>query len=337
MCGVPMDSASDYLDGVVSAVSRIGTLIVTMWLISGLILVIFYVDHFSVNNNLYEVARSTRDVLAKEESVYSYQIKAIDVHQATARPDNADLLANLRPYCADQYDLQLCRQKLFDQLSLKDVTEGDLPRKIGIRCEPPATDLLKCRQTLIDDRSVVSFRVMRIDNEMKLVNLGHVKLPFLGYEIPTNDASVVLGFFLVIFASVTVITVHHLRGALTDKDVAEKINENVTLLRARLILIYAPLNGGFMSYLTLASFFMPSLVMALVAIDQLVQFWVEIATIRAQNLFGPALIQSVLLTAMALFLVYVAISLMRGWRQIGVVVNQPSEPSFSMTQELSPD
>lgn len=328
-----METASDYLDGIVAAVSRVGTLIVTMGVISGLILIIFYVDNFSMNKALYEVATSARDELQREHVLYSYQIKAIDVHLATVKPNDVGLANNLRPHCTDQNDLQQCRQKLLDQLSLKDLTRTDLVGRIGLDCSPPNA-LEACRETLIQQRSVVSFRMMRIDNEMKLVNLGHVKLPFLGHEIATNDASVVLGFFLAIFASVTVITVHHLRRALTDNEVAEKIRESATLLRARLVLIYAPIDAGFASGLTLLTFFMPSIVMAVVAGEQ---GWLLVwrrARLEHLHIFERVLIQCGLLLAIAAFLLYVAIILVLGWRAIGIAVNQKSSsPSLSASMD----
>lgn len=323
-----METASDYLDGIVAAVSRVGTLIVTMGVISGLILIIFYVDNFSMNKDLYEVAAFTRDELQKTHGLYSYQIKAVDVHLATVKPDDAGLANNLRPYCIDQHDLQQCRQKLLDQLSLKELTRTQLVGRIGLDCLPPK-ELEACRETLIQQRSVVSFRMKRIDNEMKLVNLGHVKLPFLGHEIATNDASLVLGFFLAIFASVTVITVHHLRRALTDKEVAEKIRESTTLLRARLVLIYAPIGAGFASGLTLLTFFMPSIVMAVAAGEQ---GWLLVwrrARLEQLHMFDRVLIQCGLLLAIAVFLLYVAFVLVRGWREIGVAVSQKPTPPLS--------
>jgi hypothetical protein len=160
-----MESASDYLDGIVAAVSRVGTLIVTMGVISGLILVICYVDNFSMNKDLYNVATSTRDTLQKEHGLYSYQIKAVDVHLATVKPNDAVVVGNLRPHCGDLHDLHQCRQKLLDQLSLKELTRADLVSRIGLDCLPPK-ELETCRETLIQRRSVVSYRKIRIDNEI---------------------------------------------------------------------------------------------------------------------------------------------------------------------------
>jgi hypothetical protein len=344
-------ASSDYLDGIVAAVSRVGTLIITMGVISGLVLVVLYIDKFSVNDELYKTADSERDLLAKRTALYSYQIKSIDIYLTTKTVEEVKSLKAealleagtffrsgdramfpdkplhyLLVHCPDDAEPTRCQSKLVEQFGVKGLKDSELLEKVALKCEKPNSNLLNCKQALVHQRSIANFQISRINNEMKLVNLGRVKLPFLGYEIATNDAPVVLGFFLVIIASVTVITVHHLRRALADDEIGAKVRENVGLLRSRLIYIYAPVSSRFYSVLTIATFFMPCLVMAAVAFDQLRQDVFEGELLRAEHVYGAAFVQGLLLLAIVAFLGYVGYSLNRGWRDIGNVLSQPSSP-----------
>jgi hypothetical protein len=315
----------DYLEGIVGAMSRVGTLIVTMGLISGLILVVLYIENFSINDNLYLVAQSVREDMRREASAATDRIKAIDVHYSRKKPEDGKLLSDLRLYCEDKrpFEPVKCREVLFVEVQQvfhikDDFQDSQLLVAIAPACRG-LDDLAACRQQLIDERSKIELRTRRIDNELQFVNLGRVKLPFLGYELSANDAPVVLGFFLVIFASVTLITVHHLNRVFEDKEILAQVRKNLVLLRARLVLIYAPTNGGFISFLTMATFFLPCFVMAIAAFNVARHFWNPAALMR-QHVYHDAIVQCIILFLITIFLSYLAIFLVRGWLRIGAAL-----------------
>lgn len=322
-----MATASGYLDGIVSAMARVGNLIVTMGLISGLILVVLYVENYSINDNLYSAAQSIRGELGGKVSEANDHIKAIDVYYSRTQPQNRKLLSGLRVYCEGKRysDLSKCRETLFVELKEifqvgDDTQDRQLLAAMAPVCKNVA-DLALCRQQLIDEKSGIEFRIRRIDNEMQFVNLGRVKLPFLGYEMAANDAPVVLGFFLVIFASVTLITVHHLKVVFGDQKIRAQVKKDLLLLRARLVLIYAPTNRGFISFLTKASFFMPCCVMSIATFNVARRFWHPEILIR-QHIHQDAIVQCAILLLMTVFLSYLGIFLVRGWAEIGQAINK---------------
>lgn len=205
------------------------------------------------------------------------------------------------------------KEKYEEQVADRDF---ELRRMLDVHRIGPPTD--ESRQALDDvrfQRSILVYKIAVIDNELKKVSLGRVKLPILNHEVPTNDASVVLGFFLVIISLVTLITVKHINQALDDRRLLRVIRQEMLLLRSRLILIYAPIAGNTSAIWIWLIFFLPCLA-ALVTFGETLYYLGAPEHLDERRMWGAVYLRASMLGLMTLFLGYVGYALLRGWLKL---------------------
>lgn len=257
--------ADKYLDGLVAAISRVGLMVTTLSVISGLILVVCYVDNFSFDEPQHQVATKIREMFEARIKVYDDELMSGFGGQLVALSE----------------------------------VEGR-----------------KAREDAIHYRSVLYYKVARIKNELGKVDLGKVKLPILNHEVPANDSSVVLAFFLVIISLVTLITVSHINDALDDARLLSEIRQNMVFLRSRLILIYAPITGGHSALWIYVIFFLPCGA-TFIAFSETVYLWLSSSdSLADMRMLDTAILRAILLGFISLFLGYVGFALRDGWLKL---------------------
>ena len=266
-------SPEKYLDGIVSAISRVGLLLFTLSLISGLILVVSYVDNFSFDDAQLATVATVREQYSEEVTKQKVALEGARRQLAVAKTD-------------------------------KEIDDA----KAAIRDSGYAW-------------SYHTFKIARIDNELKKVGFGKVKIPILNHEVPTNDAAVVLGFFLVIISIVALITVKHVNHALDDAGLSRIVRENILFLRSRLILIYAPISSKESPKWILVIFFLPCVAM-LVATVEIGMYFQDVSFLRGRHILEAAVTRLALLVGMTIFLGYVGYSLLNGWTRLRATFSQ---------------
>ena len=183
------------------------------------------------------------------------------------------------------------------------------------RVQDPDEAARKALDDVRFQRSLLTYKIAVIENELKKVSLGKVKLPILNHEVPTNDASVVLGFFLVIISLVALVTVKHINDALADRRLLRMVRQDMVLLRSRLILIYAPMGTGLATAFVWLIFFMP-LIATLVTLGETLYYLCNPDYVDARRMRNEVYLRATLLFLMSAFLAYVGYSLLAGWRNL---------------------